>query len=683
MSKNIIINFVRIKYKQVLFLFIFFVITQHVFAQKDKLCVQIKNKKAISLFNEAVNKLNYNYHEAYLLFKKVIEIEPYYVDAYYIIADINYRNALKALTDIHEIRKLDAYYTKAEKNFLKVTCLCPSFQDYTANFYLGEFYYDSKNFSKAKEYFDVFIENSKEHPDEKRKAKTILKNINIYLNLVENPVVFNPVSINGVCTKNDEFLPLISPDGEYAFYTRRYKKITRNSYTPKIVEEFTYSIKNNNILGENNSYTYGVPMPLPFNDGRNQGAVSITIDNKVLFITICDFVQVNNRPYKNCDIYYSVFDNGNWSTIINLGNNINAYNTWEGQPSVSSDGNILYFASAREGGFGGIDIYKSIKDENGNWRKAINLGDLINTKGDDKSPFIHSDNHTLYFSSNGRYGMGGFDIYYSEFCNNEWSEPVNIGYPINTKDDDIGFIVSADGKMACFSSNKIDGVGGWDIYSFELYEDARPKDVLFVKGQLMDDKGDILTDAKVHLKNVQTSRITDGLVDKMTGKYAVAVSYKKDDEFIMTVKKKHFAFNSEYIVPSEDKFEEPAKIDFEVKPIEVGTNVKLNNIYFAFDIDTLDKKGKVVLDNFIEFLNENPTVKIKIGGHTDNIHDADYNLVLSNRRAKTVHDYLLDNDVQSKRVSYDGFGERKPIADNNTSKGRALNRRTEFIIIGK
>lgn len=579
---------------------------------------------------------------------------------------------------------LERYYSRAEKSFLNVINYCPSYNDYISHFYLGEFYFDSKQFEKSNYHLSEFIANSKNNAMLRAKAESMLESVTAYLELVNNPVHFNPKILWGLSTLDDEFLPYISPDGQYAFYTRRYKQKTRTTYASRYFEEFTFSklLTHDDSLGD--IYTEGQKMPYPFNDGRNQGAVSLTIDNNQLFITICEFNRVNNQPYKNCDIYVCNRINGNWSELINMGDSINGNNTWEGQPSISSDGKTLYFASAREDGFGGIDIYKSVKNEEGSWSKAENLGEIINTEKDDKSPFLHSDNHTLYFSSNGRLGMGGFDIYLSRLSDDgNWSKPLNIGYPINTMEDDLGFIVSTNGEMAYFSSNKLAGAGGWDIYSFHLYEAARPKKVLFVKGHVVDERGELLVDADVELKSIQTSKITEGLVDKMTGKYAVAVSVLKNEDFIMTVKKKDYAFTSEYIDPFEDEFEEPAIVDFEVKKIEKGVSVELNNIYFSFNSDTINERSKIVLYNFGEYLNDNPDLKIRIDGHTDDIDTQDFNMDLSIRRAKAVHDYLVDFGINEERISFKGFGETIPVSDNETEEGRALNRRTEFVIIEK
>ncbi|MBR3947573.1 MAG: OmpA family protein, partial [Bacteroidales bacterium] len=373
-----------------------------------------------------------------------------------------------------------------------------------------------------------------------------------------------------------------------------------------------------------------------------------------------------------------------------LGPNINGVKTWESQPSISADGKTLYFASIRESNIGfdpdnpTSDIYYSTKDEKGNWTKAKNLGSKINTPGNEKSPFIHSDSQTLYFSSDGHLGIGGYDIFFSKFRDGDWTKPVNIGYPINTKNNDLGFVVNTQGTKAYFASNKLNGKGGWDIYAIDLYKEARPEKVFLVKGQLVDDNGYALSDAKLEVKNTRTEEVSEGVVDAETGHYAVAVTAKNEnDDFLMVVKKEDYSFSSTLIEPTEETFEKPIEVNFEVKPIEAGKSVQINDIYYATASYEINQKSYAVLNEFAEFLKSNPTVKVEIRGHTDNIGSAQTNITLSNRRAQAVYDYLLSKGVPKTNVSYKGYGPNMPIADNRTEAGRAKNRRTEFYILSK
>ena len=384
----------------------------------------------------------------------------------------------------------------------------------------------------------------------------------------------------------------------------------------------------------------------------------------------------------NCDIWYSYFSKGVWAEIKNAGITINGKNTWESQPSLSSDGKTLYFASSREGGFGELDIWKSTKDDKGNWMPPENLGPEINTKGSEKSPFFHSDGKTLYFSSTGHQGYGGYDIYFSKLeDNNVWQIPKNIGFPINSEKDDLGFFVSTDGKSGYFASDKIKGIGGWDVYSFPLYKEARPERVVFVSGELRNEKNEIITDATVEIKNTRTKEVKNIEVDSLTGKYVAVVAF--NDDQLITVKKEGKAFTSQYLSTTDSTLNIPKKLDIKMEEIKVGKAYKINNINFGVNSFLINKSTLDIVEELTTYLKENPTIKIAIHGHTDNVGDANSNLKLSNDRAKIVQDLLILNDIPPERLSFKGFGATKPIAHNTNEKGRALNRRTEFLITEK
>ena len=364
---------------------------------------------------------------------------------------------------------------------------------------------------------------------------------------------------------------------------------------------------------------------------------------------------------------------------------MNNDNTWESMPCISGDGNTLYFVSDRPGGYGGYDIYQSVRDKNGTWSISTNMGPNINTKGNEKTPFIHTDGKTFYFSSDSPdlAGLGGYDIYYSRLQpDGKWGKPQNLGFPINSDGDDAGFFVSIDGKTGYFSSNKLKGAGGWDVYSFELYKDARPDEMKILKGSIREDITERPVDAHIELKNVATKKILQIPVDSTTGKYAFAISTKND--YVMTVKKTDYAYESKLIPAADTTTSEPFRqVDFDVKPITVGQSYRLNDIYFSTNSAELNIDSKAVLDGFIEFLNENPKIKVAIHGHTDNIGNDQDNMKLSEERSKSVYNYLVEHSVAANRLSYQGFGKTKPVATNDTEAGRAKNRRTEFVILDK
>lgn len=638
-----------------------------IYSQKGKDCIPITEKKQIKAFNKAINEYQIgNYPEAIRMLREIVFNNPEFVDAYYVLGLINLNLVSKNVT-------------AAEKYFLKVVELCPSFEPYVY-FYLGDIYYDQGKYDLAYKYLYPFCKNpdNVKNDEDYNHSNEMLKYSKFYSDLVNNPVPFNPKPVQGISTNFDEYLCIISPDNELAMFTRKTEvqsiKKTWDSGI-KYKEKFFYSQRNNAGL-----FDEGNLMPPPFNKFENEGGPSITIDNNILFYTVCKYLP--DGTYYNCDIYYSQFIDSAWTEIKSVSNEVNTTKSWESQPSISSDGKTLYFVSDRPGGFGGYDIYKTVKNNKGEWSKPINLGPTINTEGNEKSPFIHTDSQTLYYSSDGLMTLGGYDIFYSRLLENgQWTKPKNIGYPINSTNDDFGFFVSTDGKTGYFASNKLKGQGGWDLYEFELYNEARPEKVLFIKGQIKTDAVNIRIPSRIELKNAKTRQITEIPVDSISGKYVAAVVFR--DDYIMTVKKRGFAFESKYIAHEDSLFELPAKVDFDIKKIEVGKVYKLNDVYFASNSNQLTEESKKVINEFIEFLQENPTVEVAIHGHTDNVGDDNYNLKLSKERAKSVYEYIINNNINSKRLKYEGFGETKPIDTNETEEGRAKNRRTVFVVTNK
>ncbi len=633
---------------------------------QDSSCASSENKKINKLFNEVQDLYKKkNLADAYSLCKKISEEEPEFAPAWFMMGMINVKRSIPN-------------YSAAEINFKKSVELCPEYDPY-AYFYLGEIAYSDQKFEDAVTYLNLFMKDVDKVKSDKDydRAESILRFCSNYQDLTKNPVPFEPRPVPGICSRSDEYLPIISPDNELALFTRHVKlPPSKDDLVPKEkeVERFMYCERKNGFFEESKE------MPYPFNQSDNEGGASLTIDNKFLVYTRCKFTQ--GGAYYNCDLCYSRYRYGMWDEVENLGKNVNLPDAWDSQPSISSDGKTIYFVSDRNGGLGGYDIYKTTCNEKGEWSTPVNVGPPINTKGNEKSPFIHPDNRTLYFSSEGLPGMGGYDIFYSRLGEDgKWGKPKNIGYPINSVNDDVGFFVSTDGHYGYFASNKYQGVGGMDVFSFNLYPEARPEKVLLVKGELKNEETKEAVKAKIEIKNIKTREITEIPVDSTDGRYAAVMLFKND--FIMTVKKEGFGFESRYISQEDTTFKETAEVDIEIKPIEVGQSYKLNDVYYATDSYELTAASMVVIDGFKEFLDENPTIKVSIEGHTDNVGNDDYNLKLSENRAQSVYNYLIEKGEPPSRLSYKGYGESTPVADNNTPEGKAKNRRTVFIITAK
>lgn len=432
-------------------------------------------------------------------------------------------------------------------------------------------------------------------------------------NALAHPVPFTPRNLGeGVNSSNDEYLPALTADGKTLIFTRRFpRKATTTAHTAE-EEDFYQSrwVTDDNAsidipMYSNGHWGHAIRMAEPVNSNDNEGAQCISRDGRIMIFTACGRPDGGGR----CDLYICMRIGKQWTAPRNMGPTINS-GAWESQPSLSIDGKTLYFVSDRKEGYGGTDIWKStLKD--GQWTTPVNMGPDINTAGNEHTPFIHYDNQTLYFASDGLVGMGGSDIF---VCRREtdpvsgktrWSKPENLGYPINTGGDESGLIVSPDGRTAFFSSDQLDGRGRQDLYSFLLPEEARPQKVV----------------------------------------------YKEASDTLAQ--------------------------------LAVGESLTLNNIFFETAKWTLLEVSKVELDHVAEQLQQHEALRIEVGGHTDNVGDNTSNLRLSEQRAKTVYDYLVQHGVSADRLTYKGYGESKPIATNDTEEGRAANRRTTFTITGK
>jgi outer membrane protein OmpA-like peptidoglycan-associated protein len=537
--------------------------------------------------------------------------------------------------------------------------------DPEAYYQLGWLEYDMKRYKDAEKHLNRFLEFDKINEEHGTKANTMLVRAKLYA----NPVAFEPKPVPGISTVDPEYLAIISPDDEYIFFTRRYDQAQRGLITTTSVEKFMIAKRTNGVFDK------GIPMDYPFNQKAigNEGGATITIDNKHLFFTV-------NKD-GNFDIYYSDWNATYWDDITNMGPAVNDPKQWDSQPSVSADGNTLYFASARDS-LTGIDIYVTHRGADGKWTKAKKLPAPINTNGNDKSPFIHQDGHTLYFSSDSLPGLGGYDIFMSRMdAKGNWSQPVNLGYPINTEADEVGFFASTDGNYGYYASNTMKGNSGFDVFYFPLHPKARPEAVMLQRGEVKADGKDSMVSATIELKNTFTNELTRINVDSVTGQYAFVANL--DHDVVVTIKKKGYAFESEYISANDSSNIGPVKKNILLEKIDVGKSYTINDILFETNSFQINDTIKAVINEFADYLVLNPKLTVTIEGHTDNVGNPTDNLILSQNRAKSIYDYLVSKDIDKSRLSYKGYGETKPIASNSSPEGRAKNRRTVFKVIAK
>lgn len=665
----------------------------NLFAQvEDESCLP-PSKKTLKLIDKAATSTDVKV--AVVTFNQAIDAEPDNAMVYYEYAMYAYQQAMKAYEVNPNPSIGDRGMLKAEEMFLKTLELC---SDYHANctYYLGVIKYSQDNMPEAIRYFKQFLKYKhtepekypKDHAKKVADVKSVLGKLESDQEMMAKEVPFEPKMVPNVSSAWDEYFPMISPDNELMFYTRKIDRKLKGDLQSFIVEEFTFSERKDS----KSPFDKGKPFKYPFNDGTFQsyGAATMSVDNKEMILCACKDEIVDGQNYRNCDLYITRFERkgtgGNdfeWTPLENMGPGINSSRGWDAQPSLSADGNMLFYTTLRGGAnpTRNDDIWVAYRDENGVWGNGRPF-DEINTAGKDKSPFLHQDSETLYFVStvsDTRKGVGGLDIFYIRMeGEGKWSKPKNIGYPINTESDELGIFVSTDGNLAYYSSRQ---GGNWNIYSFELYEEARPKSVAIIKGDLMDENGIPVEDATIEITYENSDKVEKIKVNGSDGKYAAIIKTDVKQDVMVTVKKEGAAFDSKLISKEEIASKSEFKgADLAVRELKEGTAYTINDVLFATNSYDLNSKSKFILKQFSSFLIQNPTVTIMIQGHTDDVGDDVANMELSENRANEVKTYLQQLGVPAQRLSSKGFGETMPKVPNTDAASRAINRRTDFLI---
>jgi outer membrane protein OmpA-like peptidoglycan-associated protein len=488
---------------------------------------------------------------------------------------------------------------------------------------------------------------------------------------VRNPVEFNPERLpESVNSTADEYWPSLSIDQKTLVFTR----LVKNPGQPPQEDFF---------MSEFGPEGWEKAQPVTdINTFENEGAQSLSADGNLLFFTAC------NRPggMGSCDIYYSVRKEGRWTRALNAGKPVNT-SSWEAQPSISSDGRFLYFSSSRPGGKGQKDIWRAELLEIGHngrlkWGTPVNLGESINTPGNETSPFVHAGNKNFYFASDYHIGLGGFDLFMSEILGDSvFSAPRNLGYPINTVNDEQGLYISADGLTAFFSSAR-DSLSGLDIYSFELDESVRPHPATYVKAVVFDAETGNPLEAEVVLLNLARNE-TESRIESTNTEGELLLCLPSGNNYSFSVAKNGYLFYSNtFDLRNPRQFYNPYELEIALTPVKEGAEMNLYNIYFETDSFRILPESEPELKKLVVFLSENPTLHVEIQGHTDDTGLAEKNLTLSDKRAKSVVEYLISNKIEEKRLTWKGYGETRPVAKNDTPEGRRMNRRTTIKILG-
>jgi outer membrane protein OmpA-like peptidoglycan-associated protein len=423
-----------------------------------------------------------------------------------------------------------------------------------------------------------------------------------------------------------------------------------------------------------NGFSAALPLSDTLNFAAKKGSMSLSADLQTLYYA-ADYAE---QGYGRYDIYKVQRSPWGWSKPKNLGQKINS-DYWESAPSIAPDGNTIYFASNRPDGYGGIDIYVSYKNEKGFWEEAMNLGPSINTKGDDQTPFIHADNQSLYFSSNGRAGFGGSDIYVSrKKIDGNWTTPINLGYPINTYDNEGSIAVASNGATAYIASDRSDSRGELDIYKITLAENTRAFKTWYIKGRIIDAKTKKTLAAELQIVDPESGYpMMEMQIDSM-GQFLLALPYF--DSLGLKINSPDHDYLSS-ILPIESLRNMAGKtFDFALTPIEKEFTKIFNQVYFASNSAILQSISNLELDALVGYLKSTSNAHILIEGHTDNKGTAARNKLLSLQRANAIGNYLQQKGIAANRIERKGLGATKPIADNKTADGRAKNRRISFTI---
>ncbi len=608
------------------------------------------NKKAGILYSQAYDAAQDQQYEAAIAkINQAIKLEPKFVDAFLSRAGI-YANLKKYDSSVIDFEKgfqLDSVYS--------INYLLPYSISQAG---LGQF-------QKALHAINRFLQSEGLNSQSIRAGK-YRKGVYEFAVAFEkkhllNQYVFAPQNLGDAINSNAlEYFPSLTIDSKKFIFTRRVKGD----------EDFYES---NFFDGK---WSKAEPLEGKVNTDQNEGAQNISQDGTCIVFTGCNYPQ----GFGSCDLYISYKTKQGWSEAENLGAMVNT-DFWESSPSLSPDKQAIYFSSNQPGGYGGKDIWVTHRNIKGKWGTPENLGPEVNSSGDESCSFIYADNQTLFFNSTGHLGYGQADLFFSKKLNDStWSEAENLGYPINTIDEEGSLIVAADGKTAYYASDRGDSKAGLDLFSFQLRKDLQPPKILWVKGQVYDAKNKNGLPSSVELTDIKTGQLMSKVQTDETGNFLTTLPVGNDYAF--NVNRKGYLFYSENYNLNDRSIDSIFTANIPLQPIEAGAAIVLKNIFFDSKKTELSPESTVELNKVIQLLKDNPQLKILITGHTDNIGKAADNELLSNGRAESVIRYILASKLFSKdRLQSKGMGANQPIADNSTEQGRAANRRTEMTVI--
>lgn len=649
-----------------------------------------KNKKAIKLFEEALrmpgNSIDPttntpNYRGGLKKLKEALEKDDNFLEAHLVAG---------------EFAEYIYDYETAIHHYNRALAINPRHSSTGATyFYLANLQHAVGDYDNAIRNIDIFQRNPNANEALLNNSHQIRAECEFAKFAMANPVEFDPVNIGpGINTQYPEYFPTITVDGATILFTRRIPD--ERVYGPqKEQEDFFISH-----LGEDKTWQTATPMPDNINTVNNEGAPTIAPDGRTLVFVACpDNITGENygegrTGNGSCDLFITKRLGSQWQDPKNLPGYVNSAH-WETQPSLSSDGKTLYFIRGLRGTASdrNSDIYVVQKDDNGVWGKAQRLPDHVNTPDMEESVLIHPDGKTLYFASRGHIGLGGSDLFVTRMDDKgNWSKPENLGYPINTRYDENSLMVSPDGEIAFFASDREGGFGGLDIYYFKMPEHLKPTRTLYFEGTVFDVETKKPLPGKFKLVDLETGKeVIISEADAITGEFMVSLPVNK--QYALSVEYPNYSFFSKNFNMTNPDNLEAIHMDVPMIPLGSDKPVLLENVFFDLSKATLRPESFVELNKLVSFLNENGNLKIEIGGHTDTRGDAKDNQILSQNRALAVYNYLVDKGIAKERLTYKGYGETKPVmsdeqiaklgSDKEKEKAHQANRRTEYKVITK
>lgn len=616
------------------------------------------NKKAISFFEQALSKYGAEmYDEANSLCDKTIKLDTAFVEAYWLKAEI----AIKRNDYDTEITYLEKALNMAPNDPTTITGL-------------GDAYFDKYDNRKAIEYYKQLLALDRAPEKFVKRAEKNMEIAEFRIYAMEHPVDYDPRNLGPlVNTVYNDYFPSLSADGNTLVYTIELPQMSQNPLLP-VTQEDIYITKRNDGQPWQQAKSIGATINSP----NNEGAPFLSADGKILFFTSC---TCPDGMIKCCDIYYSYLRKDGFSFARALPAPVNT-GAWESQPSFSADNTTLYFVSNRQGGCGGKDIWYCKLLANGHWGPAINCGPNVNTPADESSPFIHADNRTLYFSSNGHVGMGGHDLFVSRLQDDgTWGAPQNLGYPINTSKNETRMAVSVFGNSAIISSDRIEA-NKLDLYEITMPTSIRPNRTLLVAGTVKDRLSGHPVGSTYELVSLGSGKKVQSGTTDSTDLLNLMLYLPEGEDYALNVRADGYLMNSmNFSLKNIPDSVTKKYIELPLDRLIIGNTVTLANIFFATDKYDLMPESYYELNKLVDFLTRNPSIRVEIGGHTDNAGSEDHNLELSTNRAMAIVNYLKEKNIASSRLTYKGYGSSKPCVPNDTKENMARNRRTEFKII--